>query len=218
LKAWIDANKALPNFNYKHGLPSEVKGELRTCLIAEQFFLCAYSGVEITEGSCHIEHLKPQCECEDGEDVDYFNLVACFPSDGGDDTHGFGATVKKNWWVPAEFVSPLQSGCERRFDYTWTGKMKPAADTDVPATRTIENLGLDSDNIVDHRRKAICGFFGFTKGGTEISLAEAQILHDKIDRPNRSGQLTPFCFMLKRLLVKYIAEKKKKQKPPRKKR
>lgn len=215
LRDWIAQADQLTDFNYDFGLNScaEAKAELHLQLVVEQFFLCAYAGVEITTETSHIEHLKPRNKCKRGEDVDYFNMVACFPVNGGDETHGFGAPFKKGWWDPANFVSPLDKNCERRFTYTWSGRMKPAVDTDKPASETIKKLQLDSKGIVEHRLKAIKGFFGFVQGRDPISLNEAVKLLSVIDRPKRDGRLTPFCFVLKRLLVVYIdAEKKRGQK------
>jgi uncharacterized protein (TIGR02646 family) len=220
LRDWIAKADQLTDFNYDYGLNSypEAKKEVHDQLVVEQYFLCAYSGVEITSEKSHIEHLKPRNKCERGEDVDYLNLLACFPVNGGDETHGFGAPFKKGWWDPANFVCPLDKNCERRFSYSWSGKMKPAANADKPASETIKKLRLDSKGIVKYRLKAIKGFFGFVQGREPISLEEAAQLLSVIDRPNKSGRLTPFCFVLKQLLVVYIDDKKKKQKPPRKKR
>ena len=71
LQKWVRENRDLPNFNYKNGLPKLIKDEVRDQLMSEQYYLCAYSGVQIALGECHIEHLKPQNKCENGEDLDY---------------------------------------------------------------------------------------------------------------------------------------------------
>jgi hypothetical protein len=96
LRNWIDANRQLPNFNYD-ALPTGVKADLKEQLLAEQGFLCAYTGRGVADDDSHIEHLKPQNKCESGEDVNYRNLVACFPVDGGDVSYGYGAPVKGGW-------------------------------------------------------------------------------------------------------------------------
>jgi uncharacterized protein (TIGR02646 family) len=219
LREWIEECSDKPNFSYKTGLNSlpEVKAELLEQLIAEQHHLCAYAGVRIEERTCHIEHLKPQNKCDPGEDVDYFNLLACFPEDGGDVSHGFGAPVKGGWWVEAQFVSPLSKDCDRRFQYTWSGKMKPAVATDTAAEKTIDQIGLDCEGLQKLRVRAIRGFFGFSPKSKPLSLVDAEKLLAKIDSPDNEGKLRPFCFVLKYLLVKYIADGKAKKKPKGKK-
>lgn len=209
LRDWVKTARDELNFNYNDGLNSypEAKAELLEQLLSEQFFLYAYVGVEINGGTCHIEHLKPQNECMKGEDVDYFNLVACFPANGGDVSHGFGAPVKSKWWVEDQFVSPLSDGCERRFRFAWSGTMSPASETDTAAEETIVRIGLDCNKLRELRKRAIQGFFGFASK-KPLSIPEAERLLAKIDQPNKDGKLPPFCFVLKPLLLKYVASGK----------
>jgi uncharacterized protein (TIGR02646 family) len=215
LRDWIEANRDLPNCDFEHSLPSGVKAELRKHLIKEQYYLCAYAGVAIANGTCHIEHIKPQNRCDAGEDVAYRNLVACYPADGGDESQGFGAPMKKGWWDESLFVSPLSEDCERRFSYAWSGTMQATQERDTAARVTIETLGLNCQNIRALRRHAVAGFFGFGHGKQEISLKEATILLAAIDKPNSEGKLRAFCFVLKRLLERFIAEKSRKSRETR---
>lgn len=211
LRQWIEECSDEPNFSYKAGLNSlpAVKAELLEQLIAEQHYLCAYAGVRIEVESCHIEHLKPQNKCEKGEDVAYENMVACFPEDGGDVSHGFGAPVKAGWWEPKLFVTPLSEDCERRFSFAWSGGVDAASDSDQAAKTTIKRLGLDCGTLQKLRRAAIAGFFQFKKGSKGLSLAEAERLHEKIDKPGTDKKLRPFCFVLKQLLRRHISALKK---------
>jgi len=142
--------------------------------------------------------------CTGNEDVDYRNMVACFPANGGDTSHGYGAPVKGDWWEETLFVSPLSADCERRFVFSWSGNIAPYPTEHQGAQETIRVLRLDHENLVHLRRKAIHGFFGF--GSIKpLSKQEARRLLRTIDRPNAAGKLTPFCFVLKPLLEKHSA-------------
>lgn len=209
LSDWLKLSATTPNKLYKH-MPQDVKDKLLEKLVAEQYHLCAYSGVEIEDGTSHIEHVKPRNICEEEsllnprlrEDVSYFNMIACFPKNGGDKSHGFGAPVKGGNWEEANFVSPLSSGCERRFRYSWSGKMQ-GIEGDTAADATIELLKLNCDSLIKRRRKAIMSFFGLGKGLTPISDLEKSKLLRIIDRP-KQGKLTEFAFVLKHLLERDV--------------
>ena len=204
LRNWIAANRELPNFNYG-ALSGAVKNDLKEHLISEQGFLCAYTGREIDDDGSHIEHLKPQNECAVGEDVNYRNLVACFPADGGDVSYGYGAPVKGGWWNEDLFVSPLAEDCKRRFIFTWAGKIKPNPTNHAAAKETIKRIGLDKSKLNSLRHSAINGFFGFGKGRQPISNQVARQLLVEIRHRQPPNKLRAFCFVFEQLLPKYIA-------------
>ena len=118
------------DINYGYSLiPSDLLGEIKDSLIAEQRRLCAYTGIGINAEHSHIEHLLPQKHCQRGqEDVSYANMVACYP--GTKDKYvPFGALVKANWPSRAEqhlFVSPRSAGCEARFLFRRRSKITSA--------------------------------------------------------------------------------------------
>ncbi len=202
---WVIKNKGLSTFNYQ-GLSKQAKDALKQKLLIEQYYLCAYTGRQISDEVSHIEHLKPQEKCAygSGEDIDYRNVVACFPAGGGDTSHGYGAPIKGSWWNEALFVSPLSEDCERRFSFAWSGRIRPEPEDHLAAKETIAHLGLDHSALDALRKAAINGFFGFGRRGGPISKKEAEILLRYIDKPDQSGKLRPFCFLLKQLLPKYL--------------
>jgi uncharacterized protein (TIGR02646 family) len=199
---WLTDNRRTPACCYD-ALPGGLKRTLRHHLLDEQGWLCAYTGLGIDEDTSHIEHLKPQSCCVDGEDVDYRNLVACFPLDGGDTSHGFGAPMKGHWWDPALFVSPLDDASERRFRFTWSGRIAPRPDDHPGARETIAHLGLDGDSLAKLRFRAIRGFLIDARGAL-VEKSEARRLLAAIDRPDADGRLRPFCFVLKQLLERIV--------------
>ena len=206
LKAWCDENKDT-NHAYTDLVGTKAHIDLKSQLLEEQGWLCAYTGRSIDRDTSHIEHLKPREACGEWEDVEYKNVVACFPANGGDTSYGYGAPTKKSWWDERRFVSPLSDDCERRFRFVWSGHIHPNPDNHEAAIATIEKIGLDTGSLCSLRKKAIDGFFGF---GTRtrnraLSIEQARTLLDRINRPDNDGRLAEFSFAIQQLLPKYIA-------------
>ncbi len=210
---WLKENEGL-DCSYAALQGKEAHKVLKNHLLREQGFLCAYTGVSISQEESHIEHIKPQKVCKKIpnpgksylEDVEYRNIVACFPKDGADKSHGYGAPIKENWWNEELFISPCQEDCERRFIYKWGGKVSPAQENDTAANTTIDILGLNAKSLQDRRKGAIKGFFGFsTKLKTKmLSKPEAKALLAIIGKPDSTGKLPEFCFVFEQLLPRYI--------------
>ena len=203
---WRKDNKDV-NHGYGDLRGTNAHQALKEKLLAEQDGLCAYTGRAIESSSSHVEHLKPQNQCAEWEDVEYRNVVACFPANGGDVSHGYGAPVKANWWDEGLFVSPLSEDCERRFRFTWSGHVYPNPDGHQQARETIRVLCLDNEGLRKLRRARIRGFFGFDSRtrSKPLSIAQANMALANIDQLDGNGRLTEFCFVLKQLLPKYIA-------------
>ncbi|MCF1458165.1 MAG: TIGR02646 family protein [Shewanella sp.] len=207
LTEWCEENKDV-NHRYDDLCGTKAHQVLKQKLLAEQGGICAYTGRTIERTSSHVEHLKPQKKCAEWEDVEYRNVVACFPVDGGDTSHGYGAPVKGGWWDEGLFVSPLAEDCERRFRFTWSGHAYPNPDDHQAARKTINKLGLDNEGLRELRRSRINGFFGFgpKTRSKPLSVADARQLLENIDNFGGNGRLIEFCFVLKQLLPKYIAQ------------
>lgn len=180
-------------------------------MLNEQGWLCAYTGRDISPEKCHIEHINAQAHCQRGEDVDYRNLVACYP----EATFGhapYGAHQKEEWPLPNErhlFVSPLNASCEARFSFNYRGHIS-ATNNDEAAIKTIEKLKLDHPELTALRRQAIRGtlqpqnrWLSIEKARTVLKKYEAAV----------EGRLPPFVFALKQALQKHIKtlENKRKQ-------
>jgi len=195
------------NHSYTALQCTKAHAALKKQLFKEQGYLCAYTGRRVDGANSHVEHIKPQTKCEGLEDVDYHNMLACFPNSGGDKSYGYGAPVKNSGWDEKFFVSPCSEDCERRFKHSWKGKMSAADHSDKGAKYTINLIALDHNSLTDMRRKAIMGFFGFSPKAKALSTDEAKLLLRKIDTPDSSGRLRPFCFVLKQLLPKFISDK-----------
>lgn len=207
LTAWREANREL-NHTYRDLLGTAAHGALKFKLLQEQGWLCAYTGRSIDKDSSHVEHVKPQFECVEWEDVEYRNVVACFPIDGGDVSHGYGAPIKASWWDKQLFISPLSVDCERRFRFVWSGRVHANPGGQGCATTTIDVLKLDAASLRQLRKARIDGFFGFgPKTRTrQLSLADARTALANVERRDNNGRLPEFCFVLKQLLPKYIEQ------------
>ena len=210
LLEWLKDNEGLDcSYSALQGKPAHKA--LKRHLLKEQGYICAYTGIEISEANSHIEHLKPQnsCKQEKGlkkkylDDVEYHNMVACFPEDGGNVSFGYGAPVKGGWWNESEFVSPCRKNCEKRFIYGWNGEIK-FVDGDKAAETTIKILGLGTKRLKDKRSRYIAGFFGFSRKVKDLSQRDAKKLLAVISELPPTGPFKEFCFISEQLLPKYI--------------
>jgi uncharacterized protein (TIGR02646 family) len=197
------------DINYEYNLIlSDVRGQIKDALIAEQRGLCAYTGMGINANRSHIEHLLPQVHCRRGqEDVAYGNMVACFPAPGNPYVP-FGAHLKANWPSLAEqhfFVSPRSAGCEPRFMFSLQGKIS-VAEKDEAARETVKRLGLANRRLEALRKEAIGATLTWPgKNPPLLDLSSARKrLSSLQDAENAGGQLEPFCFALKQALRKHI--------------
>lgn len=205
---WRAASQADINYGYDL-IPSELRGQLKAALIAEQRGICAYTGIGLTLAHSHIEHLIPQAHCARGVgDVAYINMAACYP--GPEDGYvPFGAIFKANWPSPEEqhlFVSPRSPGCEERFRFSIRGVISANAD-DEAARVTIERLGLNSPRLEGMRREAINATLQWHgRHPPLLDLVAARRRLTSLERAeNENGPLEPFCFALKQALQRHIA-------------
>jgi uncharacterized protein (TIGR02646 family) len=190
------------DINYGYELvDAALRAVIKDALIAEQRSLCAYTGLRVDASSAHLEHLLPQDHCTVGqEDVDYRNMVACYPGPNAGFIP-FGATRKADWPSRAEqhlFVSPRSAGCESRFIFSIQGKIRPA-DGDDAARETVRRLGLDNRRLENLRKEAIDA----TLKPLDLPSARKRLTSLE-DAENDEVPLEPFCFALKQALRKHI--------------
>lgn len=196
---WRAASQNDINYGYDL-IPGDLRAEIKDALIVEQRGLCAYTGLRLDASRSHIEHLLPQAHCLDGEDVEYRNMVACYPAPTQPYVP-FGALRKADWPSPAErhlFVSPRSADCEARFLFSIRGKIS-VAEADEAAEETVRRLGLDHKRLEALRESAI------TETLHRLDLPSARRrLAGLLQAEEAGGRLEPFCFALKQALGKHI--------------
>lgn len=185
------------------------KTQLLDALIAEQGELCAYTMRRIKRDSSHVEHIKPQSLCRSdqrGSDLEYRNLVACFPREGLKRGYRYGAHRKDNWWDNdgADFVSPLQSSCEHFFQFDLDGEVY-ALGNRAAARTTIEVLGLNHSSLTEDRRRVIEEIIYGPFGDDPMSPANARRTRDNICRRDGNGRFVEFCVALRGALEAHLA-------------
>ncbi|WP_295403114.1 hypothetical protein [uncultured Thiocystis sp.] len=197
---WKADNAQTPeNLVYgRGGFPGEA---VRAALLAEQFHLCAYIMMRLktaaecraqgrdTTDACHIEHLLPQARKVPGEDIDYRNMVACYPPSSSKVACDFGARAKGDFDPAAgSFVSPVSPGAERHFEFDEYGGVTGR----TPAgAETIRVLRLDHPALVNDRAAVIRG--ALRPRGRPLSAAAARRLATEITHPNQEGCLPAYC-------------------------
>lgn len=183
------------------------KEPLLAALIAEQGALCAYTMRRIDSKSAHVEHIKPESVCrkeEPGSDLDYTNLVACYPRKGMLKRCRYGAPKKDKWWVNdgEEFISPLHPACEKRFRFDEEGAIA-AVGNHPGALTTIGILALDHDSLTEDRRRAIKEFIYGPNGDEPLSRAEAVRASASVV-VREGGEFYEFCIAIRHALEDYI--------------
>jgi uncharacterized protein (TIGR02646 family) len=199
-RVWCAAVAGTAKEDYRE-IPRAEKQVLLTALLAEQGALCAYTMRRIDQGSSHIEHIKPESLCRQdavGSDLDYGNLVACFPRKGLPAKYRYGAQQKDNWWDHggALFVSPLQPVCEKRFRFDFDGTVI-AVGNDVASVTTIEVLNLNHPNLGEDRKRAIQEFVFGTGGADPLSQSKAKHALASVCNRDGHGSFYEFCIAIR---------------------
>jgi uncharacterized protein (TIGR02646 family) len=207
---WRAANQGDVNYGYDL-MGAKLRETVKESLLKEQGWICAYTGRAINMDTSHIEHLLPQksWKAQRGLDVDYNNMVACWPEPGHKPEPEYGARFKANWPMPGEeslFVSPLSPGCEGRFSFNFRGEIKPRQG-DTAAAETIKKLGLDKALLKALRHSEIVGVLGKNRS-MKLKDAKARLkMLEDAETDLRQGTdvyLNPYCFALKQELKRHI--------------
>jgi uncharacterized protein (TIGR02646 family) len=205
LTQWVNTQGAI-NCRYSN-LPSDIRTLVKQRLLQDQGHICGYTGIRISEGRSHIEHLKPQsCYYENHEDIDYHNLLAAYPGSNASQC-AYGAHPKADWYDDEQFISPLSPQCEAAFQFNLNGEITAHLAHHPAAQTTIDRLNLTHQSLTEMRQQAIQTLLF----ESELSLTQAKDLLEKIYDRNSKGQFRPFCFVLKQACEEYIRRKKQKQ-------
>lgn len=200
LISWKAQNTAVPQ-NLAYGEGSFPMDAVRNSLLVEQFHLCAYTMRQLqtkeqcqanglsTRASCHIEHILPQCRGIPGEDIDYQNMVACYPPSQSKTACEFGARAKGSFDPDSGgFISPLSPNVEHHFHFNESGHVKGNTHDGI---HTIEILNLNHQTLVNDRAAVIKG--ALKPKGNKLTAKAARRLAEQILRPDARQRLPAYC-------------------------
>lgn len=178
-------------------LQNPQKRALHEALLAEQGNVCCYCGQSISLFDSHIEHFRPQ-ESRPDLALDYGNLYASCIREVSPGTplhcgHGKGSELNE-----ALAISPMETGCERRFIYSsQNGAIYPTDKGDFSAAYMSNLLKLDISFLRDRRAEVLRNVFDntFVESATEQELTQLAIA---FRTPDEAGRLTSFGHVLSR--------------------
>jgi len=209
-KAWRKLVKGTQDEHYQIGLKNPLKAKLHEALVREQGYLCAYTMKRIDRGNSHIEHIKPETLCRNdcvGSDLEYENMVACFPREGMRVKYRYGAQARDDWWENdgAEFVTPLDVNCERRFQFDLQGNIA-AVNGHAAAKKTIKKLGLDHPTLTEDRKRVIQEFVYGETGADPLSVAKAEQSFGSICEADKENEFLEFCVAIRDALMQHLKD------------
>jgi len=207
--AWCRRVRGTPTEDFR-SLQNPEKASLHEALLQEQGWLCAYTMRRVGNDSSHIEHIKPESLCrlaQAGSDLDYENLVACFPRDGMEEGYRYGAQKKGDWWANDghDFVSPLQPNCETRFRFDLDGKIE-AVGNHPAAVNTIRVLALDHPSLTEDRKRVILEYVFGETGADPLSKAQALRSINMILQRDGRYRFFEFCVAIRHAIGEYLGQ------------
>lgn len=153
---------------------------LKQSLLGEQFNICCYCGMNLTDVESHIEHVIPQATRT--QSLNYMNMhVSC----NGDNPQGLregkvelnhcGMHKRDNEIA----IIPTQEDCENRFKYLVDGSVEPINPTDEEASVTMKVLNLNT-LILKDMRKAVIDAWYTSIISEDISQQEMTVKLEKV--------------------------------------
>jgi hypothetical protein len=151
--------------------------------------------------SAHVEHIKPESRCrvdQPESDLDYGNMVACFPR-GMKRAYRYGAQKKDNWWENdgAEFIIAASSGVRTAFVFDLDGKIAAVANHPA-ALATIRVLALDHESLTETETEFIEFIYG-PRGMTRC-LPPMLSVHYRHLQTDEQGLFYEFCIAIRHAL------------------
>lgn len=179
------------------------KHQTHLSLLNEQGNICCYCMCTIDDSTSHIEHIKPRSMSTEVEKLTYTNMLASCQGEGEE-----SGTIQKhcghfrrNWYEPAQYVSPLDPNCEDRFKFIPDGSIQ-AVQGDTGAKEMIQHLHLNYSRLNKLRRAYIIAVLG---DGTDVpTTAEIQQLINRYSSRNENGSFLPFCKSVVSVLRMYL--------------
>ena len=180
-------------------LAGNAKEAVKAALMAEQGMICCYCEQRLSKQNSHIEHFIPQKTRQ--HTLDYNNMLCSCQGQlrRGEPRHC--GHLKDQWYDGDLLISPLDSGCEARFAFSFDGNIMPAADHDEAASETIKRLGLNIPKLIDMRAKVIEPFLDDHLSSDEVQTFVAGYLEK-----DAMGQFGEFWTTIHYLFVQSIGK------------
>ncbi|MGE4285517.1 MAG: TIGR02646 family protein, partial [Phycisphaerae bacterium] len=89
-------------------------------------------------------------------------------------------------------ISPLDSACEGKFAFSFSGQIKPATKKSSAAEETISRLGLDISRLRESRKAAVDTFTDESLSQEDFKKFVAGYL-----KKDASGKISPFWTTIK---------------------
>ena len=196
------------NYNYKCFQNPE-KREFHEKLLQEQGSICGYTMKKICIDTSHIEHVKPRHICVDerkGLDLDYHNLIACYPREGMVARCRYGAQYKDKWWVDngIHFIAPTNPNCESFFVFSIDGSISPIDPQNEDSLTTIQVLKLDDGQLINDRFISISSFIYGENGEFPIDADFANNAIRNICDRTQDDNFYEFCIAIRDALLAYL--------------
>jgi uncharacterized protein (TIGR02646 family) len=173
------------------------KKAVKDALMDEQGHICCYCERRLIDSDSHIEHFRPQ-SAPAVDPLDFSNLLCSCQNriKTGEPRHC--GNLKDKWFDAVLLVSPLDPGCEARFNFTGDGQIKAARETDAAACETITRLGLAHPKLNALRMAAIDPFLDDTLTTSELGEFVTGYLEK-----DRDGQFGEFWTTIRYLFADY---------------
>ena len=146
-------------------VPTPIKQKVHESLMQEQGFLCCYCEVSVTADNSHVEHFRPRRYRD--RQLDYTNLLCSCQRELSQGEPRHCGNGKGSWFDEKQLVSPLESDCEDRFQFTANGDIFPRQSNDAGAKVTIRKLGLNIPKLRALRAAAVDEMYRLSQ--TDIS-------------------------------------------------
>ena len=177
----------------------DIRIDVRTNCLIDQFYLCGYCCNRIDEKTCHNEHIIPQNSVE-GENLtlDFDNNIIASCNASLHCGH-----KKDNNKID---LTPLMTECESEIIYQLNGKM---THTTPRAQATITTLGIRNKSLENKRKQIIdLILFEYVDDLSNLNIEEdyyLELIIDELSKPNVDGRLEAFVPVITNVIRQYIS-------------
>jgi uncharacterized protein (TIGR02646 family) len=210
LRRWKKENAGTPQV-LQYDDPTFPREAVRQALVEEQYYLCAYTMKQLPRPttdstsahahakSCHIEHFLPQSKYKDGQDIDFDNMLACWPPPN---CHcDFGAPHKADHDPNQQrIMNPLRDDAQAHLRFRKNGEVEALSEL---GQTTIDVLALNHPQLKIERSKVIKG--RLEPGGKKISAKQAADMAQRLSQATK-GELSEYCIAVAQVLGHHAKE------------